>query len=523
MVHCSRADCDFSATGPGGELAEGTEICPGCGSDVAGGALRTRKLNTRSRIFRRLIFLSSLCSFAHRSFDFPFSHPIFFSHFHQSLKGSIMLRIATFLLVATACCLAAPTWQALHDYTFDQYIRDFDKGYLSGTAEYTKREKLFRAALDSILDFNRNPLNRYRQGVNHLTDTTSEERKSFLFGRKELGRTQKYQSQRFYEMTNASLPASIDYRFTQPAVVTAVKNQGRCGSCWTFASSAEVESHHAIATGKLFVLSPQQLTSCVENPQHCGGSGGCEGATTDLAFDYLVNVSGMTQEWTYPYTSFYGDSGVCSFNRTMMGAPVNLTAYYSLPTNSEAALAEALVLRGPIAVSVDATNWHLYEAGIYDGCNYADNITINHAVQLVGYGTEGNTPYWIIRNSWSAGFGENGYIRLLRDSNCGWNTPTADGVACAGDPVAAWTCGQCGLYYDNTFPLVGASPGPRPVFLLQAGEAQQGTTYTKTEFTAVSAVAGVLAVVSMVSVIALLRKPSGPYSGVDVPLNPSKV
>jgi cathepsin L len=435
-----------------------------------------------------------------------------------------MQRVTSFVvLVCVAGCFATPTWRDLHGYSFEQYNSDFGKDYVRGTAEYSKRESLFSAALEKILVFNSNPFNTYRMGVNHLTDTTREERATTLYGRKITSIGHHYASQRFYAMTNATLPISIDYRYTQPAVVSAVKNQGRCGSCWTFASAEEVESHHAIATGRLFVLSPQQLTSCVQNPQSCGGTGGCLGATTDLAFDYLVNVSGMTQEWTYPYTSYFGDSGVCQFNRSLMGTPVNLTAYYSLPVNNEAALAEALVVHGPIAISVDASEWHTYETGIFNGCNYANNITINHAVQLVGYGTEGSTPYWIVRNSWSAGFGENGYIRLIRDANsyCGWSTPNSDGGGCTGDPDAVWTCGQCGIYYDNTFPLVGAAAGPRPVFL-QATAQSQDPTYSKTQFTAVSAAAAALAVVSIVSVITLLRRPAISSYSADVPLNPGK-
>ena len=429
---------------------------------------------------------------------------------------------ATLLCVALGalCCFAAPSWNQLDDYTFEQYVSDFDKGYVQGSAEYTKRQEIFYQALTAVHEWNRNPFHMYRKGVNHLTDTTAQERTQ-IFGHSPSLR--KYPSEMYYVMTNASLPEAIDYRYTIPAVVSAVKDQGRCGSCWAFASTEEVESHHAIATGKLFSLSPQHLTSCVANPEECGGTGGCAGATTDLAFDYLVNASGQTQEWTYPYTSYYGDSGTCIWNRTLMGATANLTGYYKLPMNSDAGLAEALALRGPIAVSVDATNWHLYETGIFNGCNYSANITINHAVQLVGYGAEGSTKYWIIRNSWSARFGENGYIRLLRDEGCGWNTPNADGVGCAGDPVAVWTCGQCGVLYDNTFPQVGAATGPRPVFLIETSATKdEGTTYTSTQFAAVSAVGAVFAAVSVIAIIKVVRAPSV-YAGTDVPLNPSKV
>lgn len=88
---------------------------------------------------------------------------------------------------------------------------------------------------------------------------------------------------------------------------------------------------------------------------------------------------------------------------------------------------------GPIVVSVDASHWHSYESGVFNGCNYTDNIDVNHAVVLVGYGTDEELgDFWLIRNSWGTGYGENGYIRLARESEvtCGVDSTPQHGTAC---------------------------------------------------------------------------------------------
>lgn len=423
--------------------------------------------------------------------------------------------IVVFAMVA-AMAASAPLWNELRDYTFELYVVDFGKGYTLGSTEYITRKRIFEQRLSSIVTFNTNPLNLYRQGVNHLTDMTTEEMSKSLFGRKLTG--PRLPSEQNFVPTNAAVPSSIDYRQSIPSVLSAVKDQGHCGSCWAFASTASVESHMAIATGKLFSMSPQQLASCVENPNHCGGSGGCDGATADLAFDYLVNASGFTQEWIYPYTSYFGANASCNWNISSMRIAAKLNGFYKLPSNSDPALAEALALHGPIAVSVDATNWHFYESGIFTGCDYSKNISINHAVQLVGYGTENGVNYWTIRNSWSPMFGEHGYIRILRDTACGLNVDNKDGSGCTGDPDTVTTCGMCGVLYDTTFPIVAAPAGPRPTFPVAATD----KTYTTTAFAGVAAAGGVAAV-GAVSLAFLLFRKKPEYSNPDasVPLKSS--
>lgn len=103
-------------------------------------------------------------------------------------------------------------------------------------------------------------------------------------------------------------------------------------------------------------------------------------------------------------------------------AEVELDGYFRLPSNDYDSLLHAIATVGPIAVNVDASRWHLYESGIFSGCNYSENIDINHVVVLTGYGTDDKLgDYWLIRNSWGTGYGEDGYIRIAREAEtkCG--------------------------------------------------------------------------------------------------------
>lgn len=96
---------------------------------------------------------------------------------------------------------------------------------------------------------------------------------------------------------------------------------------------------------------------------------------------------------------------------------------------------ETLVHSGPVAISVDATVWHSYESGIFNGCPYDKSIVLNHAVQLVGYGSSDEGDYWIVRNSWGPTWGEDGFIRLKREniSKCGVDESPLSGAACVND------------------------------------------------------------------------------------------
>lgn len=367
------------------------------------------------------------------------------------------------LMVLAVCTVAArPKWHQLTaDYSYEQYVADFHKSYTQN--EFLMRKIIFNEKLAHILDFNANSGASYKKGVNHLTDKTTAELLA-MNGRVPNSRVEQPAPSATFQAVGADLPESFDYRNVSltngTRVLTAVKDQGQCGSCWAHAATESVESQYALATGQLYVLSQQQITSCTDNSQHCGGTGGCFGATAQIGWNYVQSVAGITQEWMYGYTSYFGASGTCSVNSNM-STFVSVTGYTQVESNNASATLEALVSKGPLAISVDASTWSDYESGIFTGCNYANNISIDHAVQLVGYGRDAvlQKDYWLVRNSWSASFGELGYIRLERahlvDEQCGYNVDWIGmGGGCPGGVNVTYTCGQCGILYDVAFPNV---------------------------------------------------------------------
>lgn len=198
---------------------------------------------------------------------------------------------------------------------------------------------------------------------------------------------------------------------------------------------------------------------CAPNPQHCGGTGGCEGSTSELAFEYMTNSPGLYQEYQYSYTSYYGRNFECTLPEGTK--PVaSIDGYVKLTENNYEELMTAIATVGPVAVSVDASTFGAYKSGIFDGCNQK-NPDINHAVVLVGYGEEENgDKYWLVRNSWSPTYGEKGYIRVRRTDNegqrCGTDITPLDGSACEGQTEPVQVCGTCGILYDSSYPLNAA-------------------------------------------------------------------
>lgn len=317
------------------------------------------------------------------------------------------------------------------------------------------RRVIFVRNLKDALAHNGAMIHSYKKGINDFSDRTVDEiraksRGTILSGNK--GAKAIFQA----KMDPLTLPNSVDYRNALPPVLTAVKDQGNCGSCWAHATIESIESHYAIKTGELFTLSQQQLVSCVQNPNDCGGTGGCLGATIELGYKQAI-ATGSASEWTYSYSSYFGEVASCTTNSNVTKPVAKPTGYVLVKSNDQSAVMEALATQGPLAVVVDASNWNTYESGVYSGCNYANNITIDHGVQLVGYGTDAalGKDYWIIRNSWSATFGEQGFIRIERSATpqCGWSVEwTTQGLGCKGDPDQVWVCGQCGVLMETSYP-----------------------------------------------------------------------
>ncbi|KAF1598436.1 Cathepsin S, partial [Eudyptes moseleyi] len=251
-------------------------------------------------------------------------------------------------------------------------------------------------------------LHSYELGMNHLGDMTSEEVAALLTGLNVAppsNRTSTYRPQ-----PGSEVPDTVDWR--EKGCVTDVKNQGACGSCWAFSAVGALEAQVKLKTGKLVSLSAQNLVDCTRSY----GNNGCGGGWRTKAFQYIIDNRGIDSDDSYPYTA---QDGACHYNPTARAA--TCSRYVELPHGDEAALKDAVANVGPISVSIDASQptFFLYKTGIYHDPSCSQEV--NHAVLVIGYGSSDGEDYWLVKNSWGAHFGEQGYIRMARNrgNHCG--------------------------------------------------------------------------------------------------------
>lgn len=373
-----------------------------------------------------------------------------------------ILRVLLAVTIASAFASARSAIECpkfLREYTYEQYIKEFRKPQRT-EAEHKERRALFEASRARVIAHN-SQTSLWKMGINRFSDQTPAEKEAMsnkgYYGVKAAKGGVRSLRGVVKGAGALQLPHAIDFRTANPPILTAVKDQGECGSCWAHASVETMESHYAIATGNLFVLSQQQVTSCTQNPNECGGKGGCYGATHELAYDYVTSAGGIVQEWDFPYQSYWGNSPACSYKNY---SDAFFDGYIAVKSNDILGMYEHLQ-HGPMSIMVDASAWSEYSSGIFNGCNYANNISLNHGVQLVGYGVDKSTAtnYWIVRNSWDPSWGEAGFIRVWRapdpqSEQCGWNVDPQNGSACKGQTAPEWACGMCGIGFDATYPVV---------------------------------------------------------------------
>ena len=326
------------------------------------------------------------------------------------------------------------------------------------------RKHIYDANIQKIRKHNASPLGKqFQKGINQFTDWTVDERRALMGLNKDMLHDKPEKNSEnnalFDELLDVpdSFPESWDW--TKKGACTPVKNQGQCGSCWAFAGSEAIEGALFLATGKLESLSPQAFLDCVSDPNHCGGTGGCEGNTFDLLFKYAHNKSisgngkgGAVLASDYAYT---GKDGKCHDSEIATAATV--TSFVDVPSNNYTALMAA-VMNQPVAVGVAAMNWGDYQGGVYP--NELCDGDIDHAVLLVGWGTDpGLGDYWKIKNSWGSGWGEDGYIRLQKNTKfCTEDSRPSDGLGCHNTTKKVEVCGACAIQYAPSFPTGVALP-----------------------------------------------------------------
>ncbi|KAF8695194.1 hypothetical protein HU200_037652 [Digitaria exilis] len=301
---------------------------------------------------------------------------------------------------------------------FARYAVRHGKSYES-VAEVHRRFRIFSESLELVRSTNRKGLP-YRLGINRFADMSWEEFRATRLGAAQNCSATLAGNHRM--RAAAALPETKDWR--EDGIVSPVKNQGHCGSCWTFSTTGALEAAYTQATGKPISLSEQQLIDCAFGYNNFG----CNGGLPSQAFEYIKYNGGLDTEEAYPYQ---GVNGVCHFKSENVGVKVLDSVNITLGAEDE--LKDAVGLVRPVSVAFEVINgFRLYKSGVYtsDHCGTTP-MDVNHAVLAVGYGVENGVPYWLIKNSWGADWGDKGYFKMEMGKNmCGVAT-------CASYPVVA--------------------------------------------------------------------------------------
>jgi C1A family cysteine protease len=299
-----------------------------------------------------------------------------------------------------------------------QLFRDFKAVYNRQYAahEEPKRFACFRRNLKTIDERNRG---HEVHGVNHFADLCQEEFAERFLGFRPSNTTELKHRRPTFTGTGAAPAPTMDWR--TKGAVTPVKNQGQCGSCWSFSATGNMEGQWFLAGNQLVGLSEEELVQCSKN----GGDAGCQGGLMDNAFDWVVTNGGIAAEATYPYKSGDGITGTCDQSKLKSYA-AHVTGHTDI-AKDENVMENFVSTSGPLSIGVDALSWQFYLGGIM---RYCLGKQLDHGVLIVGYDTTHTPPYWIIKNSWGATWGEHGYIRVAKGHNeCGLTQAASSSIA----------------------------------------------------------------------------------------------
>jgi len=304
--------------------------------------------------------------------------------------------------VLLAFCLLASVFATDYESAFVEWMAKFGKSY--APEEFFHRFEVFKKNYDFVEAHNSGD-HTWEVELNKFADLSSAEFKIMYTGYKpELRRTP---IKTLADLQIGAYPTGpVDW--TTKNAVTGVKDQGQCGSCWSFSTTGSVEGVVAIKHGSLISLSEQQLMDC----SYSYGNLGCSGGLMDNAFKY-VQANGLCTEASYPYTA---RDGTCKSTSCNASPNSKITGYKDV-THTENALGAAVDMQ-PVSVAIEAdqSGFQLYKTGVFCG---TCGTNLDHGVLAVGYGDD-TTPYWKVKNSWGTTWGEKGYIRMCRNSNkCG--------------------------------------------------------------------------------------------------------
>lgn len=287
-----------------------------------------------------------------------------------------------------------------HNITWEEYLRLFP---LIEVKEHSKFH--FLENLKYIIEHN-SVERSYKLGITPFMHLSDEEWKSKFYN---ITLDREMEDFEMFEPLNlrSSTPSSWDWR--EHGVVTPVKSQGSCGSCYSFSATETVETAWAIKSGELKVLSPQQIVDCSKL------NSGCNGGLQSRVYIYLEGTQ-QCLESDYPYVS--GNSGKATSCHSCKGTISTLSSYKTVKSGDENAMLQAVLTTSlAIAIEADQKQFQMYKSGVLD---FDCGKNLDHAVTIEGYGSEDGKDYWLVRNSWDKSWGDNGYVKMVRNKDlCG--------------------------------------------------------------------------------------------------------
>ena len=320
-----------------------------------------------------------------------------------------------------AFCSCEAEFDSIVFHQFQKFIKKYNKKYES-VNEYLARYEVFKKnMMKSFMNENKS----YQTGITKFSDLTKQEF------------TKIYLNLNYDAMAMANFnPYLVDFKYGAPSsydwrtrnIVTPVEDQGQCGSFWAFSALGNLESIYALRKGALKVFSKQMLIDCDTSDS------GCNGGLMEYTYTW-IKKNGIMLDEDYPYT---GKKSTCKSDKSKFVDMV-VTGYKKLGSSSstyscvdEDEIKEFLYGAGPLAAALNANPLQTYTSGVLDvNSTECPSSGINHAVLIVGYGTDPSVGlnYWIVKNSWGQNWGESGYFRIKRGSGtCGINCYIITGI-----------------------------------------------------------------------------------------------
>lgn len=399
---------------------------------------------------------------------------------------------------------------------FSRFKQKYGRTYPDGSEEHDMRESLFNQRIAEMKAHNARGES-WRKGVNQFTDWTAEERQKLLGYRRSPQRSEEVVAASLLDegstmnstshhktclkksdtcgksghccsglacgakgsctaCAHYSKRQAVDWSQHIKDATSHIVDQGSCGSCWAIAAAGAIEAQLAQQDPTRYVrVSPEEILQCSPNPRHCGGDGGCQGSTPELAFAW-AQKNKLSRIEDQPYSARdlaqTGKKSLCPRSSHSSGdddmsssyldtdsearTKITINGFVRLPTNKGEALMQALVCVGPVVVAAAASSWFGYSGGVLTCGKDSGSLTVDHAILMVGFGKHRHEHYWKIRNSWGTDFGEDGFIRLRRHPGkepCGKDLDMQKGVGCQDEPKVGTVCGECGVLSDTAYPV----------------------------------------------------------------------